>query len=115
MSELDTPIIYNLFPLLAGSLSHWEPHLLRAAEQAFNWIYLNPLSYAGFSGSLYAVKEHERPNPLLLDDDGDDSLARLRPTLGRMRELGLRPIVDLVINHTAKDSPLVLQHPGWYL
>ena len=32
MSHLDTPLIYNLFPRLAGALDRWEPHLMRAAD-----------------------------------------------------------------------------------
>ena len=32
-----------------------------------------------------------------------------------MAGMGMRPIMDLVVNHTAKDSPLVQEHPDWYL
>ena len=52
-----TPIIYNLFPRLVGPADRWPDHAARAAAMGFNWLYLNPWHYPGFSGSLYAPKE----------------------------------------------------------
>jgi len=45
-------IIYNLFPLLAGPLNHWEGHMKRAADMGFEWIFVNPIQKSGRSGSL---------------------------------------------------------------
>lgn len=42
---------------------------------------------------------------------GPDALA---PAIRAIRHLGLSAMVDLVIDHTAKDSPLVAAHPGWF-
>lgn len=82
----------------------------------FNWLFVNPVQYPGFSGSLYAVKEHYRVNPdFLAPGASDDGIATLRDMLGQIRALGLRPIMDLVINHTAKDCPLADEHPEWYV
>ncbi len=39
--------IYNLFPLLAGTIEQWHAHLERIAGMGFNWIFLNPIHYAG--------------------------------------------------------------------
>ena len=58
------PRIYNLFPLLAGSIPHWRNHLPRIAALGFDWVYVNPFHYPGFSGSLYAVKDYYRLNPI---------------------------------------------------
>ncbi len=60
------PLVYNLFPRLVGPATRWPEHAARAAEMGFNWLYLNPWHYPGFSGSLYAVKEYGRLNPLFL-------------------------------------------------
>jgi starch synthase (maltosyl-transferring) len=35
-------LIYNLFPLLAGPCGYWEPHLERAANMGFDWVFVNP-------------------------------------------------------------------------
>jgi hypothetical protein len=37
------PRIYNLFPLLAGPLPRWKPHLERARRMEFDWLFVNPI------------------------------------------------------------------------
>lgn len=116
MTYLDTPIIYNLFPRLVGPMDRWPEHAERAAAMGFNWLFLNPIHYPGFSGSLYAVKDYRRLNPAFLPPGStDDRLEVLAPTIRRIAELGLHPIVDLVINHTARDACLVHEHPEWFV
>lgn len=111
-----TPRIYNLFPRLVGPMTRWPEHSARAAAMNFDWLFLNPWHAPGFSGSLYAPKEFRRINPLLLPPDTDPSDLRiLARALGAVEETGLRPMMDLVVNHTSKDSPLAYQHPGWYV
>src|SRR3954467_16006187 len=51
------PRIYNLFPLLVGTVSAWRAELPRIAALGFDWVYLNPFHETGGSKSLYAVKE----------------------------------------------------------
>ncbi|MBW3631166.1 MAG: DUF3416 domain-containing protein, partial [Gemmatimonadetes bacterium] len=110
-----TPIIYNLFPRLVGPATLWPEHAARAAAMGFNWFYLNPWHYPGFSGSLYAPKEFRRLNPLFVPEGGDSyDLEILRGALAGIAAHGLRPMMDLVINHTGKDSPLADEHPDWF-
>jgi starch synthase (maltosyl-transferring) len=110
------PLIYNLFPRLAGPCDRWLPHAERAAGMGFNWLFVNPIHLPGFSGSLYAIKEYDLLNPAFLPDGTHDQrLDVLRPTLQRIAQCGLAPMVDLVLNHTAIDSSLVTQHPDWYM
>ena len=58
-------MIYNLFPTLVGPVDGWITHAERARAMGFNWVYVNPFCYPGFSGSLYAIKEHDRLHPAL--------------------------------------------------
>jgi starch synthase (maltosyl-transferring) len=82
----------------------------------FNWLFVNPIHLAGFSESLYAIKEYDLLNPAFLPQGTQDQrLDVLRPTLQRIAQCGLAPMVDLVLNHTAVDSSLVTQHPDWYM
>ncbi|MBO0735316.1 MAG: DUF3416 domain-containing protein [Alphaproteobacteria bacterium] len=106
--------IYNLFPTLAGTVRQWTEHLPRIAAMGFNAVYLNPFHYPGFSGSLYAVKDYYRLNPRFRGDQPDDDEMLLRGFTGAAREHGLRAIMDLVVNHTAKDSELVASRPDWF-
>jgi starch synthase (maltosyl-transferring) len=111
-----TPFIYNLFPRLAGRMPDWLSHAERAQRMGFNHLYINPLSFPGFSGSLYAVKDYYRVCPDFLPAGHDGpGLDELQKTLAAVRSVGLRPVMDLVINHTAFDSELTHQHPEWYV
>ena len=56
--------IYNLFPKLYKNSKEWEKAIPKIAKMGFNTIYLNPLHYPGFSGSLYAPKDYYQYNPL---------------------------------------------------
>lgn len=110
------PLLYNLFPRLVGPTTRWPEHARRAVGMGFNWVYLNPWHYPGFSGSLYAPKDFRRLNPLFLPPGVDErSLEPLREALARISDLGVRPMMDLVVNHTSKDSPLIGEHPGWFV
>ncbi len=81
----------------------------------FNWIYLNPVAYPGFSGSLYSIKDYERLNPAFMPPgSSSQSVEVLKPVLRTMGDFGLHLMVDLVINHTAIDSPLIHEHPSWF-
>src|SRR5581483_7728279 len=108
------PRIYNLFPLLAGPLPQWAPHFERAQRLGFDWVFTNAFHYAGYSGSLYSIKDYYAIDPRLIDDaTADPPMAQLRQMVRQADALGLRLMMDLVINHTAFDSPLVTEHPDW--
>lgn len=108
------PRIYNLFPLLVGSVSEWEKHLPSIAAMKFNWVFLNPFHYPGFSGSLYAIKDYYRLHPVCQGESQEKPDQLLEAFVKQAEGQGLAVMMDLVINHTAKDSDLVSQHPKWY-
>ncbi len=106
-------LIYNLFPPLVGPIPRWENHLDRIADLGFTWIFLNPITSPGLSGSLYAVKDYYSINPLF-HPKGEDPEKALTHFLKTAERRKLKVMLDLVINHTAIDSPLTVQHPEWY-
>lgn len=107
-------LLYSLFPRLAGTLDQWTAHTARAAAMGFDWVYVNPVQYPGFSGSLYAIKDLERLNPDFVPAGAAETLDTLAAAITAIQAQGLRVMYDLVINHTAKDSPLVAMHPRWF-
>ncbi len=108
------PRIYNLFPRLLGSISQWSTHLSRILNMNFNWIYLNPINEAGFSGSLYSIANYFRLNSLFAVNEADqDSWTSFQAFVTACHQVGLRVMTDLVINHTAID--MVQNHPSWYV
>jgi starch synthase (maltosyl-transferring) len=107
--------IYNLFPLLAGKFSDWNPHLTRAADMRFDWVFINPIQYPGYSGSLYSIKDYFRLNPLFVDEGGpQNEVAQFKRMAAQAGALGLRLMVDLVVSHCAFDSDLIAGHPNWF-
>jgi starch synthase (maltosyl-transferring) len=107
------PRIYNLFPLLAGPLPGWRPHLERAAGMGFTWVFVNAFYQAGFSGSLYSVKDYYAVDARFVAGSAPPA-EQLAEMLRQASELGLSVMMDLVINHTAFDSPLLREHPAWF-
>ena len=108
------PRIYNLFPLLVGTVSAWSAELPRIAGLGFDWVYLNPFHQTGGSKSLYAVSDLGRLDERFRDPGSvsdDEALAAFTETA---RAAGLKVMTDLVINHTAQDSPLVEEKPHLY-
>ncbi len=109
-------ILYNLFPRLAGPFSRWNEHLARAAAMGFDWVFLNPIQQPGGSGSLYSVVDYFRFNPAFLDPDSRATAEeQVRQTIRQARAMGLKMMIDLVINHCAFDSPLTREHPEWFV
>jgi starch synthase (maltosyl-transferring) len=108
-------IIYNLFPLLAGNVRDWQPHLTRAADMGFDWVFINPIQYPGYSGSLYSIKDYFRFNPLFVDGASQkESVAEFKRMTAQTDSLGLKLMVDLVVSHCAFDSDLVTDRPNWF-
>ena len=108
------PRIYNLFPLLAGPMSKWGPHLERAQRLGFDWVFINAFHYAGYSGSLYSIKDYYAIDPRLVDSEAGSPMEQLAQIVQTATRSGLKLMMDLVINHTAFDSPLVTEHPTWF-
>jgi starch synthase (maltosyl-transferring) len=111
------PRIYNLFPTLLGPVPRWHERLPAIAGMGFDWIFLNPVHLPGASGSLYAIKDARRLHPLLLPNgsgEGADADALLRDFCAAAGEAGIRVMLDLVINHSARDGVLVDTHPEWF-
>lgn len=107
--------IYNLFPLLAGSIKEWEGHLDRISDMGFKWIFVNPFHATGASGSLYAVKDYYKLNPLFQGRSRRKPDTLIANFTSAAEKRGLSVMMDLVINHTGKDSTLTEQHPEWFV
>lgn len=111
------PVIYNIFPRLAGRVTEWHSRLPAIKKMGFTWIYLNPVNYPGFSGSLYAIKDFYKFNPAFAPAKAEDphSWEPLAAFIKKCHASGLRVMHDLVINHTSIDSDLISEHKNWYV
>jgi starch synthase (maltosyl-transferring) len=108
--------LYNLFPPLAGPFTKWGPHLKRAADMGFDWVFFNPIQYLGASRSLYSIADYFRFNEDLLESGNSASRdEQFRQVMDETRRLGLKVMIDLVINHCAIDAPVTREHPEWFV
>jgi len=114
-APLFTPLIYNLFPRHYRTMAEWCGVMPHIGEMSFTAVFVNPFHETGNSGSLYAVKDYFRLNPLFLGPGADPTdFAPLSAFVAACARAGMQPVMDLVINHTAIDSPLVAAHGAWY-
>src|ERR671927_270277 len=109
------PRIYNLFPLLVGTVAAWRRELPRIARMSFDWVYVNPFHETGGSGSLYAVRDPFRLDPRFRDDHAGSDDDQIRAFAEDAASHGLKVMADLVINHTADDAPLARERPDVYV
>jgi hypothetical protein len=113
-----------------------DAELDRLAEMGFDWVWLLSVWQTGLAGQRVSRsnpewrKEFQETLPDLHDEDipgsgfaitgytvhrdlgGDAALARLRE---RLRNRGLRLMLDFVPNHTGLDHPWVEAHPEYYI
>src|SRR6266542_3264875 len=98
------PIIYNLFPTLVGPVDGWIMHALRARAMGFNWFYVNPFCYPGFSVSLYAIKDYDRLHPALEPRGARSPMDALADAFRAIRAMEIGVMSDLAEVDNA-DSP----------
>ncbi len=107
--------IYNLFPRLYTGIDAWLPVVQEARRMGFNAIYLNPFFETGKSGSIYSIANHKQFDPISVGDlPWDQCVEKIQRFSTFCWSMDMEVIFDLVINHTAIDSSLCLQHPNWY-
>ncbi|MFP4162359.1 MAG: alpha-amylase family glycosyl hydrolase [Chitinispirillaceae bacterium] len=111
----DVPLIYNLFPRHFRTIDEWSGAIPHIKDMGFNSVFVNPFHMTGFSGSLYAVKNYYKLNPLFLNEGQEPSdFSPLEQFVSSCRSEGIDIIMDLVINHTAFDADLTQTNPQWY-
>ncbi|OHD06082.1 MAG: hypothetical protein A2Y34_00900 [Spirochaetes bacterium GWC1_27_15] len=106
--------IYNLFPRLYKNAKEWEKNITKISNMGFNCIYLNPFHYPGFSGSLYAPKDYYEYHPLFFSKVKSPD-EQLKDFIDACKEKNIDVFMDLVVNHTSIDCPLIKDHKEWYV
>ena len=110
-------VVYSVYPRAfspAGDLEGVTARLPGIAALGARILWLLPIhptgqvARKGPLGSPYAIRDYRSVNP----EYGDaESLRRL---VREAHRLGLRVILDLVLNHGAPDNVLGLAHPDWF-
>ena len=99
-----------------GKTSEWRDYLAEASERGYNMIHWTPLQERGESDSPYSIRNQLVYEPSMFDSgkavSKDGGKAAMEETLKIAREeYGLLALTDVVLNHTANDSPWLQDHP----
>ena len=106
---------YNLFTPLLGNIKNWYSHIDRIKKIGFEWVYINPITYPGFSGSLYATKDYYKYNPAFFTSSEKNIAEKeIKYFTQYCKKNNIKLMIDLVINHSSKDCNLVEEHFDWY-
>lgn len=110
-------VIYELYPRSFSrdesfkSVVKQVPELRKLGVTVLWTMPIHPigkLNRKGTLGSPYSVRDYYKINPEYgtLDD--------FKELVKAVHQAGMHIIIDLVINHTAWDNPLIMEHPDWY-
>jgi glycosidase len=111
-------VLYSLYPRAftpQGTLDAARARLPEIRALGADAVWLLPIHPIGLShrkgsqGSPYAIRDYRAVHP----DLGTE--ADLRRFVDDAHQLGLRVIIDLVINHAAWDHPLAEREPGVFV
>lgn len=106
---------YNLFVPLLGNIKNWYSHIDRIKKIGFQWVYINPITYTGFSGSLYATKYYYKYNPAFFTSSEKNIAEKeIKDFALYCKKNDIKLMIDLVINHSSKDCNLIEEHFEWY-
>jgi hypothetical protein len=123
MMANDTPldyrslVIYEIYVRAhgpTGTFADVEADLERIRALGVDVVWFMPIhpigavSRKGSKGSPYSIADYRGVNP---EYGTREDFARL---IQKAHDLGLRVMIDVVYNHTAHDSNLLVDHPDWY-
>ncbi|CAK7245302.1 MAG: bifunctional 4-alpha-glucanotransferase/amylo-alpha-1,6-glucosidase [Sporothrix thermara] len=86
----------------------WERHLRGVSDRGYNMIHFTPLQQRGESNSPYSLYDQLAWDPLCFprgEQDVQDMVRSLE------KNHALLSLTDIVLNHTANNSPWLLEHP----
>ena len=109
--------IYQVFLRQYSNKQNFEgliDDLERIKDLGVDIIYLLPIhpiglkARKGTKGSPYAIKDYDDINLEYGDLEDFETLIK------KAHKLGLKVMMDIVINHTSRDSKLTQEHPDWF-
>ena len=114
---LKNSVIYQVFPRnfsKEGDFKGVSKKLEYIKDLGADIIQLTPIcpigekNRKGSLGSPYSIKDYNEINPEY--GNWND----FKKLLNKAHSLGLKVIIDIVYNHTSKDSKLLNEHPEWF-
>lgn len=113
---LDGLAILTVVSKWMGSLDEWAPHLTEAMQRGYNMLHYTPLQQRGQSLSPYSIADQ-----LAFDNElfgaswkgtREEGVRLVQEKLKDAKDnYGFFSLTDVVLNHTADNSPWLLDHP----
>lgn len=95
-----------------GPLPDWEQRLQVAYETGYNMVHLTPIQELGGSNSSYSLGDQHKLNTEFHTPGQEYTFTDVEALIRRMRdEWKMLCITDIVLNHTANESPWLQEHP----
>ncbi|KAL2017749.1 hypothetical protein VTK56DRAFT_1719 [Thermocarpiscus australiensis] len=86
----------------------WERHLRGVSDRGYNMVHFTPLQVRGHSNSPYSLYDQLGWDPTCFPE-GEKDVERLVKSLED--DYSLLSLTDIVLNHTANNSPWLQEHP----
>ncbi|XP_075221320.1 glycogen debranching enzyme isoform X2 [Lycorma delicatula] len=95
-----------------GPFSAWEKKLQVAKETGYNMIHFTPIQELGGSNSAYSLRNQLELNTTFHEGDNKVDFNKITQFTDLLRnEWKILSICDVVLNHTANETPWLKQHP----
>lgn len=116
-NELKNQIIYQVFArnfTKEGTFCAFNEHINYIKNLGADIIYFTPINEIGLIdrkgnlGSPYSIKDYYKINPEL------GTLEDFKNTINKIHDANMKVMIDVVFNHTSKDSTLFKEHPDWF-
>ena len=111
---LDGLSIFTVVSKWMGPVYEWRRHFKEAKDRGYTMLHYTPLQERGESNSPYSIRDQMKYDPEMLDGkrEADGGKGAVEGILKIAREeYGLLSLTDVVLNHTANDSPWLVEHP----
>jgi glycogen debranching enzyme len=110
---LDALAMLSIIAKWQGPMSGWDKHLAEASRRGYNFIHYTPLQERGESGSPYSIlDQYKFDHELLTPGSTDGGVEETTKMMLHAKEkYGLGSVTDVVLNHTANNSPWLEEHP----
>ncbi|XP_033222328.1 glycogen debranching enzyme isoform X2 [Belonocnema kinseyi] len=95
-----------------GPFSTWESKLLVTKNSGYNMVHFTPIQELGASRSSYSLSDQLKLNSEFSHGEKETRFDDIETLVTKMRnEWKMVSICDIVLNHTANESPFLLTNP----
>lgn len=111
---LDGLSILTVVSKWMGPIQDWKKHFEEATLRGYTMLHFTPLQERGNSDSPYSIKDQKHYDHQLFNEESSakQNKKKMQEVLQLAKEeYGLLSLTDVVLNHTASDSPWLHEHP----